>query len=224
MDHCRGAVAMLHYPKIPGSRGCPTGRCVAFEKIDGTNLHWEWDRDFGWHAFGTRRDAFDLGPGGVAEFVAAHPHLREAPDVFRQTLGDGLALVFGKHPAYRDAPAVTAFTEFVGPNSFAGLHRADDPKRVVLIDVRVDGKGFVPPERFVADFGELPIPAVVYRGRLTGAFADGVRAGRYGGGEGVVCKGVTAGGEVWMVKIKTDAYRRRLEQAFADRWEDFWES
>jgi hypothetical protein len=25
-----------------------------FEKLDGTNLHWYWNRAFGWHAFGTR--------------------------------------------------------------------------------------------------------------------------------------------------------------------------
>src|SRR6185436_13232387 len=41
---------MLHYPKIPGSKDAPDGRCVAFEKLDGTNLHWCWDRDCGWHA------------------------------------------------------------------------------------------------------------------------------------------------------------------------------
>src|SRR3712207_8134788 len=36
--------------------------CIAFEKVDGTNLHWDWDREFGWHAFGTRRDDFNLLP------------------------------------------------------------------------------------------------------------------------------------------------------------------
>ena len=68
---------MLHYPKIPDSRGCPGGRCVAFDKVDGTNLHWDWDRDFGWHAFGTRRDTFNLTPDGIALFAAAHPELAE---------------------------------------------------------------------------------------------------------------------------------------------------
>jgi hypothetical protein len=38
---------MLHYPKIPASRHAPAGRCVAFEKCDGTNLHWDWDRELG---------------------------------------------------------------------------------------------------------------------------------------------------------------------------------
>jgi hypothetical protein len=32
---------MLHYPKIPSAAGCPGGKCVAFDKLDGTNLHWD---------------------------------------------------------------------------------------------------------------------------------------------------------------------------------------
>ena len=42
---------MLHYPKIPGCDSCPLARSVAFEKYDGTNLHRDWDRDFGWHSY-----------------------------------------------------------------------------------------------------------------------------------------------------------------------------
>jgi hypothetical protein len=60
---------MPHRPKILGSRRCPGGRCVAFEKHDGTNLHWEWDREFGWHSFGTRRDEFTLPKIGIEQFV-----------------------------------------------------------------------------------------------------------------------------------------------------------
>ena len=63
---------MLHYPKIPGSGNSPGSRCIAFEKYDGTNLHWDWDRDFGWHAFGTRRDVFNLTRDGVNQFVCRH--------------------------------------------------------------------------------------------------------------------------------------------------------
>src|SRR6185436_6093169 len=85
---------MLHYPKIPGSRNAPDGKCVAFEKYDGTNLHWDWDRDFGWHAFGTRRDAFNLTPEGIDRFTAAHRQLGEAPGVFLATLEEGLEKVF----------------------------------------------------------------------------------------------------------------------------------
>ena len=83
---------MLHYPKIAGSRDAPGGRCVAFEKYDGTNLHWDWDRDFGWHAFGTRRDEFNLTEAGVAQFARRHAHLSQCIGVFRAMLaGDNEA-------------------------------------------------------------------------------------------------------------------------------------
>src|SRR5215213_7348550 len=126
---------MLHYPKIPGSKDAPAGRCVAFEKLDGTNLHWCWDRDFGWHAFGTRRDEFDLSPNGTAAFDAAHRGLEEAPGMFLETLAEPLARVFREHPDHAERQAFKAFTEFAGPNSFAGRHRPDDPKETPLIDV-----------------------------------------------------------------------------------------
>src|ERR1700735_1956247 len=171
---------MLHYPKIPGARGCPDGRCIAFEKCDGTNLHWDWDRDFGWHAFGTRRDAFNLTDAGVDQFSQKHTHLQQCVAVFRSTLADGLVKVFREHPEYTGIQAFKAFTEFLGPNSFAGLHKEDDPKELRLFDVLAEPFGMIGPARFVADFGHLPIARVVHEGRLTGKFADDVRLGKYG--------------------------------------------
>ena len=214
---------MLHYPKIPGSRDCPLARCVAFEKYDGTNLHWAWDREFGWHAFGTRRDEFNLNERGIAEFTAKHEHLREAPAVFRETLAEGLERVFRENPNYAEYSELTAFTEFLGPNSFAGLHKADDRKQVILFDVRAEGFGMIGPKQFVEDFAHLPAARVLYRGKLTGKFAEDVRRGVYGDIEGVVCKGGEGGEDLWMAKIKTDAYLGRLKKAFGERWEDFWE-
>ena len=46
--------------------------------------------------------------------------------------------------------------------------------------------------------------------------------GQFGVAEGVVCKG-ESDGKVWMAKIKTNAYMQRLKEAFADKWEDYWE-
>ncbi|MCE9564651.1 MAG: hypothetical protein K8U57_21675 [Planctomycetes bacterium] len=213
---------MLHYPKIPGSKDAPNGRCVAFEKLDGTNLHWCWERDFGWHAFGTRRDEFDLSPQGTAAFAVAHPGLEEAPGVFLDTVAEPLAKVFREHSEYANRPTFKVFTEFLGPNSFAGRHEVDDPKETVLIDVWADGFGFVGPEVFVADFGHLPIPRIVFRGKLTGTFLEAVRRGKSEVTEGVVCKG-GSGTDVWMVKVKTFAYLTRLKAAFGTKWEAFWE-
>jgi RNA ligase-like protein len=211
----------LAYPKIPGSKNCPAGRCVAFEKYDGTNLHWVWERGFGWISFGTRRDSFSFDDRGAAEFAGAHPGLDEAPRVFARELAPALEEIFNTHPGYA-APELTVFTEFFGPRSFAGMHRPDDPKELVLFDVQTP-EGIVGPERFVRDFAGLKTARVVYRGKLTGRFAEDVREGKYGVGEGVVCKGGAGGADLWMVKIKTYAYLEKLRQAFKDRWEDYWE-
>lgn len=219
---------MLYYPKIPGSAAAPEGRCVAFEKYDGTNLHWDWDRDFGWHAFGTRRDSFNLTADGAAEFAERYAHLAEAARLFHDTLAAGLTRIIAAEPRYAASQSIRAFTEFLGPSSFAGLHKADEPKELRLFDVAVapregDAPAMVEPERFTTDFAAFPIARVMYEGRLTGKFAEDVRLGKYGVAEGVICKGVARSGETWMVKIKTYAYLERLKQAFAERWEDYWE-
>ena len=214
---------MLHYPKIPGSHAAPTGRCVAFDKLDGTNLHWCWERDFGWHAFGTRRDEFNLTADGTAQFAVAHPGLEEAAPAFLATVADPLDAILRDHARYAAFTTVKAFTEFVGPGSFAGAHKLNDPKQTFLFDVWADGYGFISPHQFVADFGHLPTPRVVYTGKLTGTFLEAVRVGKYGVAEGVVCKGGTGGEDVWMVKVKTYAYLERLKQSFGVRWEDYWE-
>lgn len=169
--------AALYYPEIPGSRHAPLGRCVAFEKLDGTNPHWARDRDFGWHAFGTRRDEFQLTDAGVGEFARRHAHPREAAAVFRVALADGVERVLRDHPAYQEVQAVTVFGEFLGPHSFAGRHRADDRKEVRMFDVLAGPAGLVGPEQFVRDFGHLPTPRVVYRGRRTWTFLESGPAG-----------------------------------------------
>jgi hypothetical protein len=214
---------MLNYPKIPGSRGCPGGRCLAFQKYDGTNLHWDWDRDFGWHAFGTRRDEFNLTDLGIEQFVGVHAHLRQCVTVFQATLAEGIEKVLRDHPKFHGIQAFKAFTEFLGPNSFAGLHKEDDPKELRLFDVLAEPIGIIGPNQFVADFGHLHIARVVYDGKLTGKFAEDVRVGKYGVAEGVVCKGGSGGSDLWMAKIKTYAYLEKLKKAFGANWEDYWE-
>jgi hypothetical protein len=214
---------VLHYPKIPGSRNLPDDRCIAFEKYDGTNLHWDWDRDFGWHSFGTRRDDFNLTDAGIELFAQKHAHLSQCVQVFFTTLAEGIERVFGEYPAYRESQGFKVFTEFLGPNSFAGLHKKEDPKELRLFDVWTDPIGMIGPRQFVANFGHLHSARVVYEGKLTGKFTEQVRLGEYGVNEGVVCKGGLGGADVWMVKIKTYAYRERLQQAFAERWEEYWE-
>src|SRR5690349_71738 len=106
-NHAGGALpAMLHYPKMPGPTGTPSGRCVAFEKYDGTNLHWEWDRDFGWHSFGPRRGEFNLDESGVAAFCAQHEQLSECAPLFHDALAAPLDEALRSNESYQPYRAV----------------------------------------------------------------------------------------------------------------------
>lgn len=214
---------MLHYPKIVGSQNAPLGRCIAFEKYDGSNLHWDWDRDFSWHSFGPRRGEFNLTADGIAHFCEEHGHLAEAVAIFQSTLAAGIEKILREQPDYQHVQACKVFTEFFGPNSIAGLHQAGDVKELRLFDVQIEGLGMLGPARFRADFGELPIARTIYEGRITGNFLEDVRCGKYSVAEGVVCKGGTGGADLWMIKVKKYAYLERLKQAFAERWEEYWE-
>ncbi|MDZ8138299.1 MAG: RNA ligase family protein [Nostoc sp. DedQUE04] len=211
----------LAYPKILGSKNYPSSCCIAFDKYDGTNLHWVWEVELGWYGFGTRRDRFDLDERGIAEFNAAHPGLEEASNLFQKLFATPLDKLFRENPAY-NSPEITVFTEFFGANSFAGMHKPEESKQLILFDVETN-RGMIPPEQFVQDFSNLAIARVVYRGKLTGQFVEDVRAGKYGLAEGVVCKGGSNSADLWMIKIKTNAYMKKLQQAFQNDWENYWE-
>ncbi len=211
----------LHYPKIRDSRDFPLARCVAFEKIDGTNLHFDWQRTRGWVSMGTRRDSFSLDAAGQEAFRAKHLHLEDAARVFANGLCEPLTKMLQSDDRFQDCSEVTIFAEYVGPGSFAGLHKASDEKRLVLFDVQADGQ-MLDPFEFVELFCELPIARVVYVGKFHGNFTEAVRQGKYNVCEGVVCKTGTRG-NVQMCKIKTNAYQAQLKQAFGQRWEDHWE-
>lgn len=211
----------LHYPKIPSSKDFPLAECIAFEKYDGTNMHFSWHRGFGWHAFGTRRDEFNCDDVGGQLFTEKHPHLHEVLSLFRQTLMAPFEKVFESDSRCSAAEQFTVFAEFLGKQSFAGLHQEQDTKQLVVFDVECDGAMFGPHE-FVDTFGHLSTARVVYRGRFTGAFAENVRNGKYGVAEGVICKTGTRG-QIQQAKIKTYEYLAKLKKAFGEKWEDYWE-
>lgn len=49
---------MKTYPSIPKAMGCE-GFLHTFDKIDGSNLRFEWTKKRGWFKFGTRKCLFD---------------------------------------------------------------------------------------------------------------------------------------------------------------------
>jgi hypothetical protein len=113
------------------------------------------------------------------------------------------------------------FTEYFGPNSFAGMHQPGDEMDLIIFDVQIDGN-LLPPEEFLRVFKDFNIARVVFKGKYSGQLFNDVREGKYGVKEGVVVKGV-ADGQLYMAKIKTNAYLERLKNTFGDSWKEYWE-
>lgn len=205
----------LVYPKIPENSDKFHGKCIAFEKYDGTNMHWNWSCKGGWGSFGTRRTEFFLDQLGISEFMIAHPELSKSVYLFNDRMRDELTMFLCKNKPYSTSCHVTLFTEFYGPNSFAGGHSDQDAfdgtQTLVAFDLSVDNK-LLPPEKFLEDFEDVDIDLarVVYSGKYSGQFAEDIRKGKYDVNEGVVVKGVVEK-EVFMTKVKTNDYLRRLK-------------
>lgn len=206
----------LVYPKIPENSNKFFGKCIAFEKYDGTNMHWCWNLKDGWHTFGTRRTEFSFNQVGIELFIKEHKELQAAPTIFNDNVKDSLSAYLSNSKSYRNSEFII-FMEFYGPNSFAGAHDAEDARcnaqKLVAIDVSVDGK-IIEPKRFIEDFsqfGGFDTARVIYTGKYTGQFTEDVRNGKFGVNEGVVVKGLVRG-ELFMTKIKTKEYLKRLRQ------------
>lgn len=218
---------MKEYLSILGPDGAPELPCIAFRKYDGSNLRFAWRRGQGWWQFGTRRRLFD----------ATDPEFGCAIELFRAKYADGVERVIRDDPHFRGVWEVVCYCEFLGPNSFAGVHdpvhpvlkaagaTGNDPKEVVLFDVNVHRKGLLPPRRFLDTFGHMPVADVVYEGGFTPTFVRDVREGRFGVGEGVICKGLDGPPPhgIWMRKVKTLAYLEDLKRRFAADWRAYWE-
>lgn len=204
---------MKPYWSIPGPSKAPRKPCVAFYKYDGSNLRWEWSKKRGWYKSGCRKRLID----------ASDEQFGKAVPLFLNNYADQIEEVF-RQKYFRNIKSVIIYTEFFGPNSFAGDHVDADPKELRLIDVNPFKKGLLGPREFLNMFGHLPFVAeVVYEGNLNDSFIADIREGRYPVNEGVVCKG-GSGHDLWMVKIKTNDYKRRLIAKFGnEHWLKFWE-
>lgn len=205
---------MKQYPSIPSSLGFHGRACAAFYKYDGSNLRFEWTRKAGWCKQGTRTRLFD----------ETDPVFGPAIKIFQEQFAGPLGKVFKTDKLIRSAPAAMVFCEFLGPNSFSGQHKDDDPKELVMFDCNIHKRGFMSANDFMDVFyGVVPTAELIYKGPLTKEFESLVRSGNIPGlNEGVICKG-GEGHDRWMCKIKTDAYREKLKAVYADGWQKYWE-
>jgi len=207
---------MIEYPHVMPSSRAPRESCIAFLKLDGSNIRVKYTNKKGFCLFGSRTQLFDKG----------HPFLGESVDIFYKEYENPLVDLIEKH--FSDEREVIVFLEFFGDKSFAGYHEKDDPKRLVLFDIMYGHKArkFLLPQEFVKLTSKIGVRTapIIYQGNLTDQFIYDVKDGKYeseGVVEGVVCKGTaTTGahrGHVWMAKIKTQKYFDMLNAKFGEK-------
>jgi hypothetical protein len=199
---------MKQYPPILGSTGAEfreIPNAYVFDKLDGSNLRFEWSRKRGWYKFGARHRMFDASD---AQFGAALP-------LFMSTLADGCGVVAKKE----GWESVVVFAEYHGPNSFAGYHPdGSDQMRLDLIDVSPHRHGILPPGEFLDLFGDLPHAKFLGRHNWTRGFVERVWNGEI---EGVTLEGVVGkvgGGkshDLVMAKAKTKVWIDMIHARFS---------
>jgi hypothetical protein len=194
---------MKEYPTIEyygDNWGIPV---IAFDKLDGSNLRFEYSHKRGFYKFGTRNVMIDRG----SDFGFAI-------DLFKEKYNEGLEKVF-KSKDYRSALSFVCFAELHGKFSEFGKHDFQNDKfDITLFDIAVYKKGFIHPREFVKNFSHLGIPRIVYEGNLNMQLVNDVKADKFDLTEGVICKGVTRSKKgndgLYYCKIKTDEWFRRL--------------
>lgn len=203
---------MKQYPRIDYyNQGIFGDHIFAFDKLDGSNIRAEWNHKRGWYKFGTRKNMIDENDIQFGEAVT----------LFKNKYGDSLAKVFRDDKSYKNVESFVVFSEYVGENSFAGIHQTSDVKDIILFDVNQYKHGFVTPKNFIEDFGHLHIPDIIYDGIYTNEFVQRIRSNEDNLKEGVIVKGVIKekrkSDEVWMVKVKTLEWLNKVKSRYGER-------
>lgn len=178
---------------------------IAFDKLDGSNLRFEWSRKRGFYKFGTRNMIIDQ----------KHEQFGFAVDLFLEKYDKVLSATFKSHKNYRNALSFVCFAELHGEKSEFGWHDfGNDNFDITLFDISVYKKGYIEPKQFVDDFGAFGIPKVIYEGNLNTEFINQVKANEFGLSEGVICKGKIPNRKepdnLFYCKVKTDDWFHRL--------------
>lgn len=198
---------MKTYPSIPKGRsvGFPDKPYI-FDKLDGSNLRFEWSAKRGFYKFGTRGQLFDL----------SHPIFGKAILVLMSHIATPM-IALARSEGWT---SMVVFCEYLGKNSFAGLHDPEDEMSLVVIDVAVDKKGFLSPQEFISKVAPVvSTPKFLGRANWTEGFRSLVATGELptiGGvwllNEGVVAK-LKVKNRMLMAKWKTASWLERLKQA-----------
>jgi len=187
---------------------------VAFDKLDGSNLRFEFSQKRGFYKFGTRNVMID----------ESNEQFGFAIKLFKDKYEEGLTKIF-KSKTYRHIISFVCFAELIGTKSAFGQHDFQNDKfDIVLFDIIQYKKGFIPPKQFIKDFGHLGIPRVIYEGNLNMELVQKVKNNEYCLSEGVICKGVIktkkGNDNIYTCKIKTNDWFDRLKSRHPSQFLD----
>ncbi|MBE9118672.1 hypothetical protein IQ249_22540 [Lusitaniella coriacea LEGE 07157] len=190
---------MKQYPSIRQSR--KSFQAYVFDKLDGSNLRFSWNRRQGWYEYATRTRNLPID----------HKLYKIGYEYFFNVYADIIVATAKKKGWKR----LDAFCEFHGDNSFAGRHDLSEQQRVTLIDLAPNTRGFLNPEEFLDLFSTVPLPKYLGQVEWNEDYIDAVRQGLIEGitFEGVVAKSAT---KQRMAKAKTQAWIDRIMQEFGE--------
>lgn len=196
---------MKPYPSILPSTGQKFREFDAyvFDKLDGSNLRFEWTRKVRWSKFGTRTRLFDH----------TDPDFGLAIPLFQVGWQEDLTRV----AVDNRWDHLVVFMEFWGPNSFAGKHDRDDMKTLTLFDACPNKRGLLGPKEFLDKFDHLRTPRFFGIHKWTRGFVDRIKTGEYKGitFEGVVGKG-GSGHKLVMSKAKTQGWIDKVMSQYGE--------
>lgn len=169
---------------------------IGFDKLDGSLIRVKWSTSKGLHDFGRKNGLLDH----------SNPSLLEAPEIIEREY-HFLNTVFREYGWMR----AVVFFEFLGPNSFAGVHE-EEKHSVHIIDISVHKKGFIEPKELTY-LDAVGGAQVVHRGPVTKELLKDISQGAHKGVtfEGVVFKRNTKKGVRQMFKSKSEAWYRKLK-------------
>jgi hypothetical protein len=194
---------MKQYPEIQYYGDYWSLPVIAFEKLDGSNMRFEYSHKRGFYKFGTRNMMIDKNsqPFGFAI------------NLFLENYEIALTEIF-KSKTYRNSLAFVCFAELYGSKSEFGQHEFDnDTFNITLFDVSEYKHGLIPPRQFIKDFSDVDIPRILYDGNLNRDLVNTVKVNEWGLKEGAVCKGVIPNKKadnLYYCKIKTNEWFERL--------------
>jgi hypothetical protein len=193
---------MKTYPSIPKwDKKYYDKEVWVYDKPDGSNIRFEWSKQKGWYKCGTRTQLF----------TPTDPIWGGAYDYFIENQAKKLSEYFIKNKIINGL----AFGEWFGPNSFAGQHLIEDDKKILIFDVALYKKGFLPP----IEFNKLEIDKVdlLYHGNWYPELVSDVQRGKFNVNEGVIIKGLEDK-KIFRFKVKTLEWLERVKNKNPNLW------